>query len=94
MYPVSAVLADDEVMLTIKPGEHGSTYGGNSLACAVVILGGDRYYIHKQSFTVEYMLFSQAKEALLVLQEEGLAENALIQVRCYTAHIFRLTILP
>ena len=32
---VSAVLADDEVMLTIKPGEHGSTYGGNPLACAV-----------------------------------------------------------
>ena len=33
--PVSAVLASDEVMLTIKPGEHGSTYGGNPLACAV-----------------------------------------------------------
>jgi ornithine--oxo-acid transaminase len=35
--PVSAVLADDEVMLTIKPGEHGSTYGGNPLACAVAM---------------------------------------------------------
>lgn len=33
--PVSAVLANDEIMLTIKPGEHGSTYGGNPLACAV-----------------------------------------------------------
>ncbi|MEY3052909.1 MAG: hypothetical protein RLY31_2694 [Bacteroidota bacterium] len=33
--PVSAVLADDEVMLTIRPGEHGSTFGGNPLACAV-----------------------------------------------------------
>jgi ornithine--oxo-acid transaminase len=33
--PVSAVLADNEIMLTIKPGEHGSTYGGNPLACAV-----------------------------------------------------------
>lgn len=33
--PVSAVLADDHIMLTIKPGEHGSTYGGNPLACAV-----------------------------------------------------------
>lgn len=33
--PVSAVLADNEVMLTIQPGEHGSTYGGNPLACAV-----------------------------------------------------------
>ncbi|MGM9509643.1 ornithine--oxo-acid transaminase [Larkinella sp. GY13] len=35
--PVSAVLASDEVMLTIKPGEHGSTYGGNPLACAVTM---------------------------------------------------------
>jgi len=50
--PVSAVLANDEVMLTIKPGEHGSTYGGNPLACAVSI------------------------EALKVLKEEKLAENA------------------
>jgi ornithine--oxo-acid transaminase len=33
--PVSAVLADDEIMLTIKPGEHGSTYGGNPLAASV-----------------------------------------------------------
>ena len=33
--PVSAVLSSNEVMLTIKPGEHGSTYGGNPLACAV-----------------------------------------------------------
>jgi ornithine--oxo-acid transaminase len=33
--PVSAVLADDEVMLCIQPGEHGSTFGGNPLACAV-----------------------------------------------------------
>lgn len=33
--PISAVLADDEIMLTIRPGEHGSTYGGNPLACAV-----------------------------------------------------------
>lgn len=35
--PVSAAFADDEVMLTIGPGEHGSTYGGNPLACAVTI---------------------------------------------------------
>lgn len=35
--PVSAVLADDEIMLTIRPGEHGSTYGGNPLACKVAI---------------------------------------------------------
>jgi len=35
--PISAVLADDEIMLTIQPGEHGSTYGGNPLACAVAM---------------------------------------------------------
>jgi ornithine--oxo-acid transaminase len=37
-YPVSAVLADDEIMLTIKPGEHGSTYGGNPVACKVAMV--------------------------------------------------------
>lgn len=35
--PISAVLSDDEIMLTIQPGEHGSTYGGNPLACAVAM---------------------------------------------------------
>ena len=50
--PVSAVLSSDEVMLTIKPGEHGSTFGGNPLACAV------------------------AMEALEVVRDEKLAENA------------------
>jgi ornithine--oxo-acid transaminase len=37
MLPVSAVLADDGIMLTIGPGEHGSTYGGNPLACKVAM---------------------------------------------------------
>lgn len=37
MMPVSAVLADDDIMLTIGPGEHGSTYGGNPLGCKVAI---------------------------------------------------------
>lgn len=35
VFPVSAVLANDDIMLVIKPGEHGSTYGGNPLACEV-----------------------------------------------------------
>ena len=35
--PISAVLCDNEIMMTIKPGEHGSTYGGNPLACCVAI---------------------------------------------------------
>ena len=37
VYPVSAVLCDDAVMLTVRPGEHGSTYGGNPVACKVGI---------------------------------------------------------
>lgn len=37
VFPVSAVLARNEIMLTIKPGEHGSTFGGNPLACAVAM---------------------------------------------------------
>lgn len=50
--PVSAVLSNDEIMLTIKPGEHGSTFGGNPLACAV------------------------ATEALNIIEDENLSENA------------------
>jgi len=50
--PISAVLANDDIMLCIKPGEHGSTFGGNLVACKVAI------------------------EALSVIKEEKLAENA------------------
>ncbi|WP_027381159.1 ornithine--oxo-acid transaminase [Chryseobacterium daeguense] len=41
MYPVSAVLADDEIMSVIKPGQHGSTFGGNPIACAVAVAALD-----------------------------------------------------
>lgn len=37
MYPVSAVLANDEIMMCIKPGQHGSTYGGNPLGCKIAM---------------------------------------------------------
>ena len=37
LYPISAVLADDDIMLTIKPGQHGSTFGGNPIAARVAI---------------------------------------------------------
>ena len=37
VFPVSAVLSDDEIMLTLKPGQHGSTFGGNPLGCAVAM---------------------------------------------------------
>jgi ornithine--oxo-acid transaminase len=59
--PVSAVLSSDEILLTIKPGEHGSTFGGNPLACAV------------------------AMEALKIVADEKLAENAQL-----LGQIFRL----
>lgn len=52
VYPVSAILADDTIMKVLKPGEHGSTFGGNPMACAV------------------------AMEALSVIKDEKLAENA------------------
>lgn len=51
-YPVSAVLSNNDVLGVFQPGEHGSTFGGNPLACAI------------------------AREALKVLVEEGLVENA------------------
>jgi len=54
MYPVSAVLSGREILGVLKPGTHGSTYGGNPLACAV------------------------AREALRVLVEEKLPENAAV----------------
>ena len=41
MYPVSAVLADNEIMNVIHPGQHGSTFGGNPLACAVALAALD-----------------------------------------------------
>ena len=51
-YPVSAVLSNSEVLGVLQPGQHGSTFGGNPLACAI------------------------AREALKVLVEEGMIENA------------------
>lgn len=41
MYPVSAVLANDNIMSVIKPGQHGSTFGGNPIACAVAVAALD-----------------------------------------------------
>lgn len=55
MMPVSAVLADDEIMLTIKPGEHGSTYGGNPLACRVAIASLEVLKNEKMAASAEAM---------------------------------------
>lgn len=61
--PVSAVLSSHEVILTIKPGEHGSTFGGNPLACAV------------------------AMEALKVVEDEKLADNAEFMGRIFRSRM-------
>lgn len=53
--PVSAVLADDEIMLTIKPGEHGSTFGGNPLACKVGIAALNVIKEEKLAENAEYL---------------------------------------
>ncbi len=53
--PVSAVLADDAIMLLIKPGEHGSTYGGNPLACKTAIVALQVLKDEKMSENAELM---------------------------------------
>lgn len=53
--PVSAVLANDKIMLSIKPGQHGSTYGGNPLACKVAIAALEVLVDEKLSENAEYL---------------------------------------
>lgn len=53
--PVSAVLADDEIMLTIKPGEHGSTFGGNPVACKVAMSALEVVKEEKLAERAEYL---------------------------------------
>lgn len=55
VFPVSAVLADNEIMLTIKPGEHGSTFGGNPIACRVAIAALTVVKDEKLSERAEYL---------------------------------------
>jgi ornithine--oxo-acid transaminase len=55
VFPVSAVLADDEIMLTIKPGEHGSTFGGNPIACKVAVAALEVVRDEKLAERAEYL---------------------------------------
>src|SRR5210317_2486627 len=55
VYPVSAVLADDEVMMTIKPGQHGSTFGGNPVAAKVAIAALEVVKDEKLAENAEYL---------------------------------------
>ncbi|MGH1337980.1 MAG: ornithine--oxo-acid transaminase [Aureispira sp.] len=66
MYPVAAVLADNYIMDVIHPGQHGSTYGGNPMACAVAI------------------------EALNIVKDEALADNATHMGELFRARMNKL----
>lgn len=71
--PVSAVLSSHEVMLTIKPGEHGSTYGGNPLACKVAIAALEVLRDEKLSENSEELgIFFRAEVQKLVDQHDML----------------------
>ncbi len=67
MYPVSAVLANDEIMNVIKPGQHGSTFGGNPIACAVAVAALDVVEEEKLSERAETLgqLFRSEIEKLI-----------------------------
>ena len=62
--PVSAVLADDEIMLTIKPGEHGSTFGGNPLAARVAVAA------------LEVVKMKNSQKMLIVLERYSVKNSA------------------
>ncbi len=84
--PVSAVLADDEVMLCIRPGEHGSTFGGNPLACKVAVAALEVVKEEKLEenaerlghiFRAELTDFMQTNDLLNTVRGKGLL-NAII----------------
>ncbi|XP_063607340.1 ornithine aminotransferase, mitochondrial-like [Penaeus indicus] len=85
MYPVSAVLSNDEVMLTIKPGEHGSTYGGNPLACKVAMAALEVMEEEKLAENAERLgnilrseLSKLPKEVVSVVRGKGLLDAIVI----------------
>lgn len=73
LLPVSAVLCDDEIMLCIKPGEHGSTYGGNPLACKVAMTALQVLLDEKLADNAEY-LGQILREELRAIQSPLIAE--------------------
>lgn len=84
MYPVSAVLANDDIMLCIKPGEHGSTYGGNPLGCKVAMAALEVLQEEKLAENAEKMgqllrseLSKLPKDVVSVVRGKGLL-NAIV----------------
>ncbi len=86
VYPVSAVLANDEIMEVIKPGQHGSTFGGNPLACAVAMAALD--VVNDESlaenamrlghvFRAEMQKFIEQNELITLVRGKGLL-NAIV----------------
>ena len=84
--PVSAVLADDEVMMCIRPGEHGSTFGGNPLACKVAMAALEVVKNEKLAenaerlgkiFRDELSTFAENNELVTLVRGKGLL-NAII----------------
>jgi len=93
--PVSAVLASDEIMLTIRPGEHGSTFGGNPLACAVTVAAlqvvQDENLAHNaevtgQIFRDRMTALSQKTELVQSVRGKGLLNAIVITERPDLGH--------
>ncbi len=74
-YPVSAVLADNEIMECIRPGEHGSTYGGNPLACAVAMAALDVVKEEKLADNASKLGRIFRKEMKKLSEKSGLIEK-------------------
>jgi ornithine--oxo-acid transaminase len=72
MYPVSAVLANNEIMNVIKPGQHGSTFGGNPIACAVAVAALDVVEEEKLSERAEELGKLFRSEIEKVMEKTGL----------------------
>lgn len=88
MYPVSAVLTSDEVMLTLKPGQHGSTFGGNPLGCRVAMTAMEVLLSEKMVENADKLgkilraeLSSFKHDMLKVVRGRGLLDAIVIEPR-------------
>lgn len=86
--PVSAVLANDDIMLTIMPGEHGSTYGGNPLGCKVAIAALEVLRDEKLAENAQHMgeklrseLNKLPKDIVTLVRGKGLLNAVVINKR-------------